>query len=228
MFDGSGPGAQTLDGCSVELYRRLPYLGELDTVQRFLTPDASILELGCGTGRHTRMLLEWGLRPTCVDNSPEMLAELPVGAIPVHAAIETVALSERFDIALLASCLINHPNSQTRGAFIGAAARHLRPGARLLLERHDPQWLQGAAVGTVGRAGPAVLSIESVTRVHALVEMKLCYVIAEQAWRQSFVATPLTEQEVEGLLSEHRFHSFSWHGPARMWVAATYGSHDAA
>ena len=166
------------------------------------------------------MLLAWGLYPTCIDNSPEMLAELPAEAIPVNSAIETLALDERFSVVLLASCLINHPSERTRSCFVAAAAKHLGPGARLLIERHDPQWLQGAVVGVVGKVGPVVLSLESVNRVHPLVEMQLRYVIAEQAWVQTFTAAPLTEQQIEGVLAGHGFHSFSWHGPARRWIAA--------
>jgi len=76
-FLGSGPGPQARDGCSVELYRSLPYLGEIDCVRPLLYPGSSVLELGCGTGRLTRFLLDLGLRVTAVDNSPEMLLAVP-------------------------------------------------------------------------------------------------------------------------------------------------------
>ena len=187
-----------------------------------------MLELGCGTGRHTRTLLRWGLRPTAVDNSPEMLAELPAGAIPVSSAIETLALRERFDIALLASCLINHPSSHARSSYVAAASNHLKPGAQFLIERHDPQWLQGVEVGVIANAGSVVVSLESVNRVPPLVEMKLRYSVAGQEWTQSFVAAPLAEREIEVLLSEHGFHSFSWHGSARRWIATTFGHQNVA
>ena len=62
VFSGTGPGVQTGDGCSVELYRLLPYFGELDPVRMFLPPGVSVLELGSGTGRLTRQLLSWGAR----------------------------------------------------------------------------------------------------------------------------------------------------------------------
>jgi len=32
VFSGAGPGVQTDDGCSVELYRDLPYFGELGDI----------------------------------------------------------------------------------------------------------------------------------------------------------------------------------------------------
>ena len=51
FFSGSGPGERTSDGCSVALYARMPYLGELDDVRPLLTPGTSVLELGAGAGR---------------------------------------------------------------------------------------------------------------------------------------------------------------------------------
>lgn len=42
-FSGSGRGVQTRDGRSVEFYRQLPYMGELDPLQRFLHAGASVL-----------------------------------------------------------------------------------------------------------------------------------------------------------------------------------------
>lgn len=39
-----------------------------------VSPEAEILELGCGAGRFSLPLLERGLRLTCVDNASELLA----------------------------------------------------------------------------------------------------------------------------------------------------------
>ena len=83
VFEGEGPGAQTSDGCSVELYRDLPYLGELDDILGELRNGSHILELGCGTGRLTRQLVRQGLSVTGVDNSAEMLAGMPREAAAV-------------------------------------------------------------------------------------------------------------------------------------------------
>ncbi|HUG20964.1 class I SAM-dependent methyltransferase [Piscinibacter sp.] len=110
VFSGSGPGIQARDGCSVELYRRLPYMGEIDHLRPLLQAESSALELGCGTGRITRVLLELDLKVTAVDNSAEMLAWVPNPAVAVHANIEELRLEARFDTVLLASCLVNHPS----------------------------------------------------------------------------------------------------------------------
>jgi SAM-dependent methyltransferase len=220
-FSGSGPGVQAPDGCSVELYRRLPYFGELNPVREYFTRGANVLELGCGIGRHTRKLLEWGLRPTSVDNSPEMLAEIPPAAIPVLANIENVALAERFDVALLAGCLINHPSASTRQLFVRTAVHHLKPRGVLLVERHDSEWLRTAAIGAVGESGPVKTYLESVDRVEGAVKMRLRYSDDDASWTHSFVVTPLSERDIEGLLLNAGFRAFAWCGTGHRWVAAT-------
>ena len=48
---GTGPGAITSDGCAVEFYALLPAFGEPEIIHAAVPPRASILELGCGTGR---------------------------------------------------------------------------------------------------------------------------------------------------------------------------------
>lgn len=224
QFSGSGPGVHAPDGCSVDLYRKLPYLGELEDHQPLFHVGASVLELGCGAGRLTRRLLEWGLRVTAVDNSPHMLSAVPEDASRVLSDIESLNLDERFDLALLASCLINHPAPAVRSAFIHTARRHLRKGGRLLLERHDPVWLQSVQPGPVGTAGDIVMSVEAVGRTADAVLMTLTYEFEGCVWRHSFAVAPMSEVEIEGLLSRCGFGSFVWSGRQNRWASAVYGS----
>lgn len=48
---GTGPGVITPDGCAVDFYALLPPMGEPEIIAAAAPPGASILELGCGTGR---------------------------------------------------------------------------------------------------------------------------------------------------------------------------------
>ena len=93
------PVSTAPDGSPVELYERLPELGEGDVVASVLPAGASLLELGCGTGRITRQLVRLDYRVTAVDESAEMLA-LVRGAETVQARIETLELGRRFDAVL--------------------------------------------------------------------------------------------------------------------------------
>ncbi|HST01570.1 MAG TPA: class I SAM-dependent methyltransferase, partial [Usitatibacter sp.] len=80
---GEGPGVITQDGCAVEVYLNTPYRGELDLLSAHLPAACSVLDLGCGTGRLTRPLLERGHSVTAVDNSIDMLRHVPDGATKV-------------------------------------------------------------------------------------------------------------------------------------------------
>ena len=73
---GTGPGEITDDGCAVELYTLLPPFGEAEIVHAAVPEGASILELGCGTGRILKPLAELGHRVHGVDDSPGMLARV--------------------------------------------------------------------------------------------------------------------------------------------------------
>ena len=103
-FIGTGPGPQTQDGCSVELYRRLRAGNEPDIIAYVVANHGSILELGAGAGRVTHPLIARGYQLTVVDNSAEMLAHIR-RAETVLANIETLDLGHQFDAVLLGSHL---------------------------------------------------------------------------------------------------------------------------
>jgi SAM-dependent methyltransferase len=211
---------QTADGCSVQLYRRLAYCGELEPVEQWFVPGVSVLELGCGTGRHTRRMLALGACVTAVDNSAEMLNEAPPEATKVLCDIESLELSERFEVAVIASCLINHPLAVTRQAFLRVARHHLVTGGVLLVERHDPAWLSNVEIGPQGTVGEVALFVDSVRRDSKHVEISLRYSAGEDVWRQTFKTVALHKPEIESMLSLQAFGSHNWLGPRKRWVAS--------
>jgi len=219
-FSGSGPGARTNDGCSVELYRRLPYTGELEFLATGNPAGSSVLELGCGTGRLTRRLLAWGCDVTAVDDSAEMLSHLPAGAHAKQSSIEALRLGRHFDVVLLASCLINHPQLDVRKAFLQTAAQHLQPGGALLLERHDEQWLATAKAGDIGRIGDVLIRTEAVSRRDGLVHVAIAYESGDAIWRQRFCVEPLDEPTLGAALHDAGFDDPIWIGPKRRWAKA--------
>jgi SAM-dependent methyltransferase len=217
---GSGPGVQAPDGCSVDLYRITPYHGELEDFGTLFPAGTRVLELGCGAGRFTRRLLDWGARVTAVDNSQHMLAEVPDGAARVLSDIESLNLDESFDVALLAGNFINAPEPEVRSAFVRSARRHVRKDGRLLLDRHDPAWLRSAEPGPLGAAGDIAMCVEAVSRVADIVQMTLRYEAAGRIWRHSFAATALSEGDIEALLARFGFVSFEWSGSRNQWLSA--------
>jgi SAM-dependent methyltransferase len=191
----------TPDGCSVEFYALLPSMGEPEIVHDAIPPGASILELGAGAGRMTHRLVELGHPVVAVDESGEMLARIR-GAETVEAPIQELDLGRRFDAVVLASFLVNEPDDDVRGRFLGACRDHVRDDGCVLVQRHPPAWFDEAAEGErtsagitfrlrdLGRPGPGLLA--------ATVE----YQVGERVWTQWFTARRLDDGALVAVLAE--------------------------
>lgn len=222
MFSsGTGPGTQTPDGCSVNLYRLLPYMGELADIEHHLCKYAAALELGCGTGRLCGRLQELGLRATGVDESAEMLAQLPAGVEGIKASIEGLDLERRWPAVLLPSHLINHPELTVRTKFVEAARRHIDHSGTFYIKRHSPRWLSTVKVGEIGESNGISLHADHVAREGSLVTMAIRYATTEQTWTHSFTTRALEQDEIEDLLTNCGFQGFEWLGNEALWVTAT-------
>ena len=133
-----------------------------------LPPGGSILELGCGAGNHSAVMLEAGFAVRATDGSPEM-AEIasrrlghPVEAILFHE----LDAREAYDGVWASACLLHVPRDEL-AAILGRIHRALKPSGvfhasfkigegdgRDDLGRYynypSPEWLQAtyAAAGT--------------------------------------------------------------------------------
>jgi SAM-dependent methyltransferase len=183
-----------------------------------------VLELGCGTGRITRVLLDLGLEVTAVDNSADMLSAVPGPAATVRADIEALRLAERFDTVLLASCLINHPSAETRRGLLQTARFHMKPDGQLLMEHHDPEWLSNVQPGPVGRNTAVALSVVTVTRFGDATEMTLRYDLGGESWLHSFNVVVLNEPAIQRLLAENGLCPAARPDPSGRWVRAVMSS----
>jgi len=115
---------------------------------RQMLPDRPVtgLDVGCGTGRYTRLLR--GLLPDCsllvaIDVSAAMLGELKVGnhghaheVAPLLSAAEELPLrTASLDLVTAFNC-VHHFDL---GSFLAAVARVLRPGGLLFIYTRTPQ-----------------------------------------------------------------------------------------
>lgn len=207
---GEGRGVITQDGCAVDVYLKLPYRGELDLLATYLPPRCSVLELGCGTGRLTRHLLDKGHVVTAVDNSAEMLRHVPVSATKVRCDIERLELSCTFDVILLASNLINTGDEALRRAQLSACRQHLAPHGKLLFERFDPTWLRSVEPGPFPSIGEVEIEVERAARHDKYVDMSIRYAIGDAVWKQHFTARLLDDEDVRLAVLEAGFGAVSW------------------
>jgi SAM-dependent methyltransferase len=217
-YVGVGRGPKTRDGCSVELYLRLPYCGEVELIERCIPKGASVIELGCGVGRITRELLTHGYRVTAVDNSPEMLAYVPLEASKICADIEGLAIDEMFDAVILASCLVNTPDVALRLAQLTKCQGLLKPAGHLLLERFDPAWLANVKVGPLKSIGTIAMYVDEVRGSGAERELCFRYREGEDEWLQYFATTILDDEDICQCLSSTGFEPPDWIN--RRWASA--------
>ena len=201
----------------------MPYLGELEDIVQLISPGEHVLELGCGTGRLCRRLIELGAHVTGVDESAEMLSWLPPKVEAIQSRIESLDLQRRYDMVLLASHMINHADAEVRRAFVYCAWRHTRPAGRFIVKRHSAEWLESVKVGPVGESAGVAYHIENVSRSRGAIAIALRYVLGGQSWRHCFSVVSLSEVQVEDLLLEEGFADVQWHGRNRLWAVALGG-----
>ncbi|MEI9940718.1 MAG: class I SAM-dependent methyltransferase [Pseudomonadota bacterium] len=139
------------------LYKDKDYVGEASYVRSLIEqhhPGArSVLDLGCGTGRHALLLAESGYLVTGVDRSPEMLAAAKAqlanapperaarlassGAAPefVQGDVRSVRTGRKFDVVVSLFHVMSYQtsNADLKAAFV-TAAEQLQPGGVFIFD----------------------------------------------------------------------------------------------
>lgn len=203
------------DGSPVELYALLPAVGEGELVAGAVPAGGSILELGCGTGRITRQLLERRFGVVAVDQSPAMLAQVDPRAERLRADIELLDLGRRFDAALLASNLVNTESPQLRRAFLTCARRHAET---VVIERLPPDWEPRAEPS---RLGELETWLEEVRIEGDVVRATVVYEAADGRWRHAFAMRRLDDDALATALAEAGLALDRFLDERRAWVVAT-------
>ena len=131
------------------LYKEKDYSGEVEYVRTIIqrhSPDArTILDLGCGTGRHDFLIAEIGYEVSGVDMSQEMLAVaganhsslIPHLGSPtfLQGDIRTVRLDRTFDVVISLFHVMSYltGNQDLSDAFATVQA-HLKPGGIFIFD----------------------------------------------------------------------------------------------
>lgn len=104
-----------------------------------LPAGSTVLDAGCGTGRHTALLADSGHDVIGIDSSPEMLA-LAAAKVPTArlelAELERIPLPDGSVDAAVCGLVLSHARD-IRPA-VAELARVLRPGGRLIVSNPHP------------------------------------------------------------------------------------------
>ena len=97
------------------LYEDKNYSKELKFIEKSFPEGAKkILELGCGTGSYTKLLLEKGYDVTSIDISEKMLniarKKVPYGKF-IQGDIKDFKLNEKFDVCLVLFAVMGYVTS---------------------------------------------------------------------------------------------------------------------
>ncbi|HKC26381.1 MAG TPA: class I SAM-dependent methyltransferase [Jatrophihabitans sp.] len=219
MSSGSGRGVITADGCAVEVYLKLPALGEAEIVHQAAAAGATVLDLGAGAGRITHRLVELGHDVVAVDQSADMLAHV-YGAETVCAPIAGLDLRRRFDAVLMASHLVNTPDESERRALLEAAARHVAADGVVVVEWHPPGWFDTAVDGVGGVVGEVRVQLCDVHRNGDLLDATVRYWSGDELWTQTFTARRLDDEALHRELRGAGLSFDRWLRDDHTWFAA--------
>ena len=184
------------DGSPVEVYLALPVEPDLSRVRSLLNGRVSVLDLGCGPGRHANPLAADGHRVVAVDDSEVMLDQI-VGGEPVLSDIWGLRLGRRFDAVLALSHLINTPDPQRRSDLLRVCREHLADDGIVIVERYQPDWSPSASDGLIGDV--AVRLGDVVRHDDGSFTAVVTYTVHGRTWRQSFTATTVDDDEMTSL-----------------------------
>jgi SAM-dependent methyltransferase len=217
---GTGPGPITNDGCAVEFYALLPTFGEPEIVHAAIPVGASILELGCGTGRILRPLAALGHPVLGADDSADMLARDP--DLPtVRSSIETLRLDRAFDVVLLASTMINS-DPATRRAFLDTVRHHLRDGGVAVFQQNPPSWFKAFEDAEPVREDPGGIRriVRSARWQPPCMFTEVEYQVNGNVWSHAWTSYQLSDDELTGNLAAAGLHLDDWLTDDHAWFTA--------
>ena len=217
---GTGPGPITNDGCAVEFYALLPTFGEPEIVHAAIPAGASILELGCGTGRILRPLAALGHPVLGVDDSADMLARNP--DLPtVRSSLETLRLDRTFDVVLLASTMINS-DPATRLAFLDTVRHHLRDGGVAVFQQNPPSWFEALKDAEPVREDPGGIRriVRSARWQPPCMFTEVEYQVNGNVWTHAWTSYQLSDDELTSNLAAAGLRLDDWLTDDHAWFTA--------
>jgi SAM-dependent methyltransferase len=209
-------GQVSRDGSPVAIYLAMPADDAPTLVHEAIGDGASILELGSGPGRLTRVLVAYGHDVTAVDDSDEMLAHV-TGARTVCAEVLDLDLGVRFDAVVVASHLINDADRAVPYRLLAVCRRHVHEHEVVLVERFEPGWVT-AAERSVGRVGPVEIAFDPGELVGEARAAAVTYRLGSTSWVQRFECRELSDVDLDEVAEANELRVVARLNDAGTWL----------
>lgn len=184
------------------MYELLPDTGEADIVHAHIPASAEVLELGCGTGRMTRRLLELGHPVTALDVSEVMLQRVPVEATKVQADIDTeFDLGRTFPVVLMASHLVDGRGGSERITRLASCRRHVSTDGQVVVERFPPSF-EGFRDHDWEPLGGLEWRVFGAERRANQFSTEMEFRAGQRTWSQPLTVTPLEDDVLKAAAEE--------------------------
>ncbi|MDV9177161.1 class I SAM-dependent methyltransferase [Streptomyces sp. W16] len=204
----------------MELWAVLPPGDIPAIIEPALPPNARILDLGAGAGRLTHPLAAAGHHVTAVDESAEMLSHIHQ-AETICSTIESLRLDRQFDVVLLASHLVNVPDTAKRNGILATCRHHVAEDGVVLIQRFTHRWAQEAGgPGHLGAGIETETTVEPNSAGRDLVSVVARYSIGDQHWEQEYVTCLLDDSALSTDLNRARLQLDRWLSEDGRWVVA--------
>ena len=126
-----------------ELYKNKNYKREVDFIEKFLnSKEDKILDAGCGTGNHAKILQDKGYNIYGFDLSPQMveIANTKVNNNFEVANLLFYSTEKKFDLIISFYAVFNHLKSYKEFSFaLQNLLRLLNKNGTLIIDLHNPQ-----------------------------------------------------------------------------------------
>ncbi|GIH26468.1 methyltransferase [Acrocarpospora phusangensis] len=217
---GTGPGTIAPDGSAVDYYALLKARGEPELIHGAVPAGARILELGAGTGRVTRGLVELGHEVVAVDESAEMLQHIR-GAITITSTIQDLALPEVFDVVLLMSYVLEISGDEARPALLRSCRRHVAGNGCVIIQRQPPEWYDTVTPGERVTADGHKVAVTDIRRPGPdLLGATMRYTVNDRTWTHTFLGRRLDDDFLEESLNAAGLTITGFLAHDRGWVRA--------
>lgn len=182
------------------LYADLDTVSEVSALLARLPGVRSVLDLGCGTGRHGAELARRGLEVVGVDRSVAMVERARRRGVDARVGdLASVRLDRRFDAVIAMFHVFAYATTeQDFRSFVATARAHLSPGGLLFFDTWSaaavrsspPEVREKVVAGVTRRAFPTVRG--------ELVEVRYEYELPNDRFEETHVVRPWIPGDLPG------------------------------